>query len=609
MVKTARSVFEQEFRDFEYIIVDGASRDHSQSLIAFWQAQGLVTKAVSEADTGVYNAMNKGLGMATGHHVCFMNAGDVFADRGVLTRVHSLLAHGDPATDQVPPLDGVLGWGELNEQIWASWTEHEAFMMASLGFCHQALFVRRDLLASEPFDERPFKTDSDTFQLGRLFGRGARIAILPEVLAVRGGEPGISADPERTAVSIIDTLTGNYPGLSADDAKALLAFRRRCEGPDFVLSLLSRPDPRLRQHVARMVLDTVCQRQSTKLDQAEIEHLVDRALEVIEAEPGGADDVERLIEAQTLRASMMATRQTARRDLDRSIARFEDEEKRRIEKIRPQIRAAAVPETAARPIISLTSFPARLRTVGFAIQSLFEQTLPPAEIHLWLGRDEIPGPKWLPGRLRALEPRGLHVHFADRTFHQYDKFLHNHALNASAPFVIVDDDVIYPPRAIEHLMEAHRQFPSAVVANRCHRMIFAEDGTLTPYTNWPREVRTPDPSFALIPTGAGGVLYPPGFLTDPRVTQIADILSHAPYADDIWLKVCAWAQGRPTFATVLSHKADWYHRYTPTMMHGTLMATNVERGLNDVQVARCFAWLDRQRPNWRADMAVPDAVA
>lgn len=619
LVKTMRSVFEQEFRDFEYIVVDGASTDRSQDLVAFWQAQGLVTRAVSEPDSGVYNAMNKGLGLAAGRYVCFMNASDVFADRGVLGRVHRLLADGAADGEGEGARDGVLGWGELNGQIWASWTEHEAFMMASLGFCHQALFVRRDLLVAEPFDERPFKTDSDTLQTGRLYRRGARIAILPEVLAVRGGEPGISADAERSAASILDTLAAEYPGLTAAEAQAILAFRRSCQDPAAVLALLARPDQRpdqrLLRHLARLVLDTLCQRQSARLDPEEAARLAGAALAVLEEDPQGAEDVERLILAQGERAALLAAGRAARRALDRDIARFDEEETRRIAKWRAAAAAPAVPApaigTGAPPpvVVSLTSFPARLKTVAFAIQSLFEQTLPPAEIHLWLGRDEVPGPTWLPARLRALEARGLRVHFAARTCHQYDKILHNAGLNAERPFVIVDDDVIYPPRALEHLVHAHARHPQAVVGNRCHRMLFGPDGRPLPYRDWPREVQSPEPDFALMPTGAGGVLYPPGMLTDPRVTDVAAILAHAPYADDIWLKVSALAQGRPTFATALSDRADWYHRYTPTMMAGTLMATNVERGLNDVQIARSLAWLDGQRPGWRADLAAEEGVA
>jgi hypothetical protein len=305
---------------------------------------------------------------------------------------------------------------------------------------------------------------------------------------------------------------------------------------------------------------------------------------------------------------MLTVRKTAQRNLDQAVAKFESEEARRIAKFHAEIPAQTAQKQPGL-VVSLTSFPARLKTVSFAIQSLLEQTCLPEQIHLWLGSDEIPGRDWLPKRLVALEERGLQIHFAKRTCHQYDKFLHNSALNLSAPFVIVDDDVIYPPNALEHLLRACRLHPDTVIGNRCHWIKIDRSGAFAPYKTWDREVRTHEPSLLLLPTGAGGVLYPPGFLTREIVTDIEDILAHAPYADDIWLKFCALANAVPTFATELSYRDKWYHRYTPTQQTGTLMATNVDRGLNDFQIATCADWLTRIKPDWRTTLLAELAVA
>ena len=599
LMKTARSVFEQNFENFEYIIVDGGSQDGSAALIDFWKRQGLANKGVSERDGGVYDAMNKGMRMASGHYVCFLNSSDVFADKNVLDRVHKVLSTDD--------YDGVLGWGELNSQIWASWIESEAFKMASLGFCHQSLYLRRELLLQHPFDDCSYKTDSDTLQLGRVYASGAKVPIMAEVLAKRGGEPGISADLERTKISILDTLAKEYPSLSEQDAEDVIDFRRRCERSEKIAALLAHPDKRLVQHLAIMVLDTLFQRASKILPKDSASQLMRISLDAL----GAATDVEqarniaRLLDCQKLRSQKLVAAAEVRRDLDRAVTKFEDEEKRRIEKLHA---AGTVSNNTKRSdfVVSLTTFPARIKTVHFAIRSLFEQTLPPKEIHLWLGRDEIPGPNWLPTRLRELQPMGLRIHFCDRTRHQYDKFLHNAELNADAPFVIVDDDVIYPAYALERLLEGHKMYPEAVIGNRCHWIATTEDGTVAPYMNWQREARLKHPSFRLMPTGAGGVLYPTGFFIDPIVTDIDKILSHAPYADDVWLKVCAMARQIPTFATALSHKSDWYHRYTPTMKSGTLMATNVERGLNDKQIELCLDWLNHVSPDWKTNLHMDD---
>lgn len=601
LTKTSRSIFRQTCKDFEYLVVDGASTDGTDGLVEFWTSQGLVTHAVSEPDTGVYNAMNKALALARGDFVCFLNAGDVFAEDDVLARVQGRL--------QVGGLDGVLGWGELNGQVWASWLEDEAFKLASLGFCHQALFVRRSLLLQHPFDERSHKTDSDTLQLGRLYAAKAQIAIVPEVLAIRGAEPGISADLERTQRSIRATLVEEYPELDAAAADRVIGFRRRCEGADELLVLLQCASAPLRRHLGAMVLDTLFLRQSMKMGQEQAQVLAaaaGAALGVDRRADGVPSAVERLLHAQRVRLELMSQREAAAAALKAEIVAFGQQEAHRLAKLHAAANVAA-PRPAAYTV-SLTSFPARVATLHFVVQSLLAQTCPPQEIHIWLGADEIPARHWLPSALLELESRGLRVHFTRRTCHQYDKFLHNSELNQQMPFVIVDDDVIYPPHSMASLWDAHLAHPGAVVANRCHRMTLAADGKVQPYRLWEREATFPKPRLRAFPTGAGGVLYPVGFLNQPDVTDARTVLAHAPYADDIWLKVSALARGIGTVATPLSSGADWYLRYTPTMRSGALQDTNVDLGMNDLQMNRAFAWLDGARPRWRQELAAEDAA-
>lgn len=601
MTKTARSVFEQSAPGVEYVIVDGGSRDGTDRLIDFWQREGLVARAVSEPDKGVYDAMNKGVRLARGTYLLFLNAGDVFAGPGVLDRVRMLLADGE--------LDGVLGWGGLDGQIWASWTESDAYLMSSLGFCHQALFLRRELLLDRPFDDRKVKIDSDRIQLAQLYAAGARIPILPEMLAIRDGRPGLSADFGYTARSTGDTLAMAYPNLTEEDGARLLALRWRGEKPETLLNLLDDPDPRTAGHAASMALDTLFQRQSKWLKPELLAQIEDRAFAVLLAEPDGAEAIARLIAAQRHRATLMRAQREVEARRAAAVAQFATEEAGRIAELRAKGLVPAQP-VPAKPapgspdfVVSLTSFPARLKTVAFAIGSLFEQTCPPKQVQLWLGQDEVPGPDALPKELRALEARGLQVNFVERTHHQYDKFMHNAALNADRPFVIVDDDVIYPPQTFEKLLEAHARYPDIVVANRCNLIALSPEGRALPYRQWRRELRMPEPSLLLLPTGAGGVLYPPGFLSDPMATDRQQILQFAPYADDLWLKTCALIRSIPAYATELSRKNGWMVRYTPGMEEGALMSINVDRGLNDRQIANCFALVERLRPGTLRAMA------
>lgn len=77
--KTLQSVAAQTYKEFEYIIVDGASTDGSVEVIKKYESQFAHLKWVSEADSGIYNAMNKGLRMASGDYVQILNSADTLA--------------------------------------------------------------------------------------------------------------------------------------------------------------------------------------------------------------------------------------------------------------------------------------------------------------------------------------------------------------------------------------------------------------------------------------------------------------------------------------------------------------------------------------------------
>ena len=89
--KTMKSVSSQSFRNFEYIVIDGASTDNSVDIIKKYAPEFENLKWVSEPDKGIYNAMNKGLRMATGDYIQVLNSGDVLAEKDVVERMFSAL--------------------------------------------------------------------------------------------------------------------------------------------------------------------------------------------------------------------------------------------------------------------------------------------------------------------------------------------------------------------------------------------------------------------------------------------------------------------------------------------------------------------------------------
>ena len=88
LIKTMHSVANQFYKDYEYIVVDGASTDKSVEIIRRLSEQfGERLKWISESDGGIYNAMNKGISLASGEYVQFLNSGDCLASNDVTEKM------------------------------------------------------------------------------------------------------------------------------------------------------------------------------------------------------------------------------------------------------------------------------------------------------------------------------------------------------------------------------------------------------------------------------------------------------------------------------------------------------------------------------------------
>lgn len=140
--RTFDSVAAQTCREFEFLVIDGASTDGSADLLR--AGGGLVDYWVSEADRGVYHAMNKGVEAAHGDYVLFLNSGDTFYDSEVVARVLNELDGTDVLTGGT--------WLSFGRAVPAPNTvSMDSFYAGTL--CHQASFIRRALLLEQPYDE------------------------------------------------------------------------------------------------------------------------------------------------------------------------------------------------------------------------------------------------------------------------------------------------------------------------------------------------------------------------------------------------------------------------------------------------------------------------
>ena len=92
LVRTLESVRKQNTNyDFEHIFVDGASNDRSLDIIENYKLFASRVIVKSEEDSGIYEAMNKGLKLVSGSHVAFLNSGDVLTHDSVLKKISSAI--------------------------------------------------------------------------------------------------------------------------------------------------------------------------------------------------------------------------------------------------------------------------------------------------------------------------------------------------------------------------------------------------------------------------------------------------------------------------------------------------------------------------------------
>ena len=149
--KTLKSVTEQSYPNKQYVVIDGASTDGTQKIVERFIDSN--DHFVSEPDNGIYHAMNKAVGLAKGVWVIFMNAGDVFVDNEVLSKVSQGLSD---ETDVVYGDIFTLSDGKLQVKE----APQEITRIHRMPFCHQAVFTRTSLLRLFPFDEK-YKLSAD----------------------------------------------------------------------------------------------------------------------------------------------------------------------------------------------------------------------------------------------------------------------------------------------------------------------------------------------------------------------------------------------------------------------------------------------------------------
>lgn len=162
---TIESVLNQTYPTIEYILVDGGSDDSTLDIIKrifadYNHHNDMVIKMVSEPDNGLYDAMNKGVGMATGDYIYFLNAGDIFADVNVIENISTCA---NPNQKEILFGHVIYSYPDNTRVLrkYGKWCAKPMYYLTGDSINHQCIFASRSCFDIFKFDAERFKVCAD----------------------------------------------------------------------------------------------------------------------------------------------------------------------------------------------------------------------------------------------------------------------------------------------------------------------------------------------------------------------------------------------------------------------------------------------------------------
>ena len=145
--RTIKSVLNQNYNNLEYIIIDGKSTDKTIDIIKKYEIQ-FNGKMIwlSEKDEGIYDAMNKGLQISMGDYLFFLNAGDYFLEKDIISRVVKIALNKDA--------DFIYGQVKIGENKIRSNKINSEFNLIFQTICHQGIFAHRKCFINNNFNKK-----------------------------------------------------------------------------------------------------------------------------------------------------------------------------------------------------------------------------------------------------------------------------------------------------------------------------------------------------------------------------------------------------------------------------------------------------------------------
>lgn len=177
LAQSIGSVHSQDYENVEHIVIDGASDDGTLEILKKYEQKGWI-KIYSEPDTGIYQAMNRGIDKANGKYIVFMNADDCFSSNSAISESVELLerTQADASFANVSYL-----YPDGSSSLWKG---NLSVVFSATPFCHQVMFTRTQLLKDIGYFNEKYKISSDYEMIIRLVLGGYKLVHLNKNLAI-----------------------------------------------------------------------------------------------------------------------------------------------------------------------------------------------------------------------------------------------------------------------------------------------------------------------------------------------------------------------------------------------------------------------------------------
>lgn len=236
--------------------------------------------------------------------------------------------------------------------------------------------------------------------------------------------------------------------------------------------------------------------------------------------------------------------------------------------------------------VSLTTYDKRIFDVYLTIESIMQQTLKANRIVLWLAEEEF-NPNNIPETLKFQQKRGLTIKFC-KDIRSYKKLIPSLKEYPNDVIITIDDDVIYNIDLLEKMIRSYQNDPQYIYFNRGHLITFNKNGSIAPYKYWKWQTNETRPSHLYMPTGVGGVLYPPGSFNE-EVFNEEIFMTLCRSGDDIWFKAMSYLNNKQ--AKRIKTKSNLGEDYIENVKMQDIALAQINNGKNqnDEQLKYVFA--------------------